>query len=123
MAGIYPPIDVLPCLSRLMKHGIGKGRTREDHDDVSNQLYSAYAEGKDLRELIAVVGEEALTERDRKYLTFADEFEAKFVTQSTEEDRSIEATLTLAWELLSIIPKEELKRIDKSYIEKYYPKK
>ncbi|MCK4615034.1 MAG: V-type ATP synthase subunit B, partial [Thermoplasmata archaeon] len=114
---------VLPCLSRLMKHGIGKDRTREDHDDVSNQLYSFYAEGRDLRDLVAVVGEEALTERDRIILRFADEFERRFVRQSKEKGRSVDETLTLAWALLSMIPPEELKRIDEKYIEKYYPKK
>ncbi len=120
--GIYPPIAVLPALSRLMAEGIGKGRTREDHHQLSNQLYSAYAEGRDLRDLVAVVGEEALTERDRQYLKFSDAFEEKFVTQKEEEDRSFEETLDLGWELLSMFPKEELKKIDEKYIEKYYPK-
>jgi len=120
--GIYPPINVLPCLSRLMKHGIGKGRTREDHDDVSNQLYSFYAEGRDLRDLVAVVGEEALTERDQTILRFADEFEQRFITQSKEKGRSIDETLSLSWELLSMLPPEELRRIDEKHIEKYYPK-
>lgn len=117
--GIRPPIDVLPCLSRLMKQGIGEGRTREDHDDVSNQLYAAYAEGCDFRELVAVVGEEALTERDRKFLKFSDLFEEKFIAQGPEEDRSIEETLNLAWKLFKTIPKEDLKRIEKEYVEKY----
>jgi len=120
--GIYPPIAVLPALSRLMAEGIGKGRTREDHHQLSNQLYSAYAEGRDLRDLVAVVGEEALTERDKQYLKFSDEFEKRFVTQGDEEDRSFEETLSLGWELLSMFPKEELKKIDEKYIEKYYPK-
>jgi V/A-type H+-transporting ATPase subunit B len=119
--GIRPPVDVLPCLSRLMKQGIGKGRTREDHDDVSNQLYAAYAEGVDLRELVAVVGEEALTARDRKFLEFSDIFEKRFISQTEDEDRSIEESLTLGWELLSTLPKESLTRIDKKYIEKYWP--
>lgn len=118
--GIYPPVDVLPCLSRLMKHGIGEGRTREDHDNLSNQLYSAYAEGKDLRDLIAVVGEEALTERDRKYLDFADAFEDRFVRQGWDEERSIDETLNLGWDLLTILPRTELKRIREEYIERYY---
>lgn len=117
--GIRPPIDVLPCLSRLMKQGIGKGSTREDHDDVSNQLYSAYAEGCDFRELVAVVGEEALTDRDRQFLKFADTFEQRFIAQGPDEDRSIEETLNLAWDLFKTIPKEDLKRIEKKYIEKY----
>ncbi|PTD93659.1 V-type ATP synthase subunit B [archaeon SCG-AAA382B04] len=118
--GLYPPIDVLPCLSRLMDGGIGEGRTREDHSDVSDQLYSFYAEGRDLRDLVAVVGEEALTEIDRKYLEFADEFEEKFVSQDRDEDRSIEETLSIAWDLFQTLPKRELKRIDEEFIEKYH---
>jgi V/A-type H+-transporting ATPase subunit B len=117
--GVYPPINVLPSLSRLMKDGIGEGRTREDHVDVSNQLYAAYAEGKDVRALVAVVGEEALTERDRRYLEFADRFEKEFINQGRYEDRSIEATLNLGWELLSTLPTSELKRIDPKFIDKY----
>jgi V/A-type H+-transporting ATPase subunit B len=105
-----------------MKRGIGKGRTREDHDDVSNQCYAAYAEGCDLRDLIAVVGEEALSDRDRKFLKFADMFEQQYVSQSPDEDRTIEDTLGLAWKLLSTLPKDELKRIEEEYIKKYYPK-
>ncbi len=119
--GIYPPIDVLPCLSRLMKQGIGAERTRKDHDDVSNQLYSAYAEGKDFRDLVAVVGEEALTERDRKFLEFADIFEDRFIRQGDDENRTIEETLGLGWELFSTLPREELKRIHKEYVEEYLP--
>jgi V/A-type H+-transporting ATPase subunit B len=117
--GIYPPLNVLPSLSRLMKDGIGAGHTREDHSDVSNQLYAAYAEGKDLRALVAVVGEEALTERDRRYLEFADRFERKFVNQSRDEDRSIEDTIDIGWELLRALPKAELKRVDPKFIAKY----
>jgi len=119
---IIPPVNVLPCLSRLMKQGIGEGRTRGDHDQVSNQLYAAYAEGCELRELVAVVGEEALTERDRQYLDFSAVFEERFITQGKDEDRSIEETLTLSWNLLTGIPKDELKKIDEEYIKKYYPK-
>jgi V/A-type H+-transporting ATPase subunit B len=119
---IRPPVNPLPCLSRLMKQGIGKGRTREDHDQVSNQLYAGYAEGVNLRDLVAVVGEEALTDRDRSYLRFADAFEKRYISQGTEEDRSIEDTLSLGWNLLKIVPKDELKRIDEPYINKYYPK-
>ncbi|MCD6473905.1 MAG: V-type ATP synthase subunit B [Thermoplasmata archaeon] len=118
--GIYPPIAVLPSLSRLMAEGIGEGRTREDHHQLSNQLYAAYAEGCDLRDLVAVVGEEALTERDKKYLEFADEFEDKFVRQGRNEDRTFEETLDLGWKLLSMLPKTELKKIDEKYINKYY---
>jgi len=117
--GIYPPLNVLPSLSRLMKDGIGAGHTREDHSDSSNQLYAAYAEGKDLRALVAVVGEEALTERDRRYLDFADRFEREFINQGRDEDRSIETTLDLGWELLRTMPEAELKRIDPKFIAKY----
>ncbi len=120
--GIYPPVTVGACLSRLMQQGIGKGRTREDHADVASQLYAAYAEGNDLRNLVAVVGEEALTDRDKKFLEFSDIFERRFVAQGKDEDRSIEDTLNLAWDILATLPKEELKRIRKEWIEKYYPK-
>lgn len=120
--GIYPPVDVLPCLSRLMQGGIGKERTREDHADVNDQLYSAYAEGRRLRDLVAVVGEEALTELDRTYLAFADRFEGEFVNQAIDEDRSIEKTLEIAWNLLSMLPESELKRIGPEFIKKYHPK-
>lgn len=119
--GIYPPVDVLPSLSRLMSGGIGPERTREDHSGVSDQLYSAYAEGRDLRDLMAVVGEEALTERDRKFLAFADDFEAKFITQSRDEDRTIQETLDLGWELMSLLPEVELKRVRAEHIPKYHP--
>lgn len=120
---IYPPVDVLPSLSRLMNNGIGAGKTREDHKGVSDQLYSAYATGRDLRSLSAVVGEEALTAIDRRYLRLADEFEKKFVQQGPYEDRDIETTLSIAWDLLSMLPEEELKRVNKEYITKYLPKK
>ncbi|MCW7076771.1 MAG: V-type ATP synthase subunit B [Candidatus Syntrophoarchaeum sp.] len=120
--GIYPPVDVLPSLSRLMDEGIGPERTREDHAGVANQLYAAYAEGRDMRDLVAVVGEEALTERDRKYLEFADRYEREFVTQSADEDRTIFQTLDLGWELLATLPEGELKRIDEHIIKKYHPK-
>lgn len=118
--GIIPPIDVLPSLSRLMDDGIGEGYTREDHADVSNQLYAAYAEGNDLRDLVNIVGREALSERDNRYLDFADEFEQEFVNQGWETDRSVEETLNLAWDLLGTLPRDELKRIDNELIEKYY---
>lgn len=119
---VKPPVNPLPCLSRLMKQGIGEERTRADHDQVSNQLYAGYAEGVNLRDLVAVVGEEALTERDRAYLKFSDAFESRYITQGSEEDRSIVDTLSLGWNLLTIVPKEELKRIDEKYIDSYYPK-
>ncbi len=121
--GIYPPVDVLPSLSRLAGNGQGAGKTREDHSKVINQIYAAYAEGRSLRDLVAVVGEEALTERDRAYLKLADEFEKRFVQQGRDEDRSIEETLDIAWEILTILPREELKRIPDDLIEKYLPKK
>ena len=119
--GIYPPVDVLPSLSRLMNQGIGAKRTREDHSGVSDQCYAAYAEGRDVRNLVAVVGEEALTERDRRFLKFADAFEKEFVIQDRDENRSIEETLDLGWRLLTILEKGELKRIDAEFIEKYHP--
>ena len=112
---------VLPSLSRLMSGGIGDERTREDHSGVSDQLYAAYAEGRDLRDLTAVVGEEALTETDLKYLRFADAFEDQFIRQSLDEDRSIQETLDLGWNLFTILPKTELKRVKDEYVEKYLP--
>jgi len=118
--GIYPPNDILPSLSRLMNLGIGPNKTREDHKAVSDQLYAAYAEGKDLRGLVAIVGEEALSDRDKKYLTFADEFEKRFIAQRRDEDRSIIQTLDLGWELLGILPENELTRIDPEMRKKYY---
>ncbi|MDN7012042.1 ATP synthase subunit B [Methanoculleus sp. FWC-SCC3] len=120
--GIYPPINVLPSLSRLMNLGIGEGHTREDHKKVSDQLYAAYAEGNDLRGLVAIVGKDALSERDRMFLEFADLFEDRFVRQGLYEDRSIEETLDLGWELLSTLPEEQLVRIDRELIQKYHPK-
>jgi V/A-type H+-transporting ATPase subunit B len=119
--GIYPPVDVLPSLSRLMNQGIGPKRTREDHSGVSDQCYAAYAEGRDVRNLVAVVGEEALTERDRRFLKFADAFEKEFVIQGRDENRSIEETLDLGWRLLTILSEGELKRIDAEHIKKYHP--
>jgi len=122
--GIYPPIDVLPSLSRLMNSGIGKGKTREDHKQVADQMYALYAEGRDLRGLVAIVGEEALSERDRNFLKFADLFEDKFVRQGKNEDRGIkEGTLDMSWKLLGTIPKEDLTRISNDMKDKYYPKK
>ncbi|MGZ4903267.1 MAG: ATP synthase subunit B [Halobacteriota archaeon] len=119
--GIYPPVNVLPSLSRLMNSGIGPSKTREDHKAVSDQLYAAYAEGRDLRGLVAIVGREALSDRDKKLLEFADIFEDRFVRQGYEEDRSIEQTLDLSWELLAMLPEEQLTRIDPKLIEKYHP--
>jgi len=120
--GIYPPINVLMSLSRLMKEGIGPGKTREDHAAVSNQLYSAYSRGVELRSLAAVVGEESLSPTDRKYLEFADAFEKRFLKQGERENRTIEQTLDIAWEILSILPEEELTNIKEELIRKYHPK-
>jgi V/A-type H+-transporting ATPase subunit B len=120
--GIYPPIDPAPSLSRLMKEGIGKGKTREDHREVSDQLYYAFAEGRSFRDLVAVVGEEALSARDKLYLQFADEFERKFINQGLYENRDIDTTLDLGWSLLSVLPETELKRIDPATIKKWLPK-
>jgi V/A-type H+-transporting ATPase subunit B len=121
MKGIYPPVNVLPSLSRLMNSGIGEGHTREDHKAVSDQMYAAYAEGKDLRGLVAIVGKDALSDRDKKLLEFADMFEDRFVRQDLEEDRDIETTLTIGWEMLSELPESMLTRIDNKFIEKYHP--
>ncbi|GAB3414896.1 ATP synthase subunit B [Haloparvum alkalitolerans] len=118
--GIQPPINVLPSLSRLMDDGIGEGLTREDHGDVSDQMYAAYAEGEDLRDLVNIVGREALSERDNKYLDFADQFETEFVDQGFDTNRDLEETLAIGWDLLSMLPKEELNRIDEEFIETYY---
>ena len=120
--GIYPPIDVLPSLSRLKDKGIGAGKTREDHADTMNQLYAAYARGKEAKELAVILGEAALSESDKIFSKFADEFEMKYVNQGENANRSIEETLSIGWQLLSILPKSELKRVRESFIEKYLPK-
>ena len=120
--GIYPPINVLPSLSRLMNAGIGPGKTREDHKSVSDQLYAAYAQGSELRGLVAIVGEDALNERDLQLLKFSDIFENEFLRQSRDEDRSIsEGTLDLAWDLLTNIDTKYLVRLDQKWIDKYHP--
>ncbi len=118
---VNPPIDVLPSLSRLKDKGIGAGKTREDHSGVLNQLFAAYSAGKEAAELMTILGEAALSETDKLYAKFATEFEQRYVGQGTDTDRTIEETLSLGWELLSILPKSELKRIKPEYIEKYYP--
>ena len=118
--GIYPSIDVSPSLSRLMNLGIGPTKTREDHKQVSDQMFAAYAEGKDLRGLVAIVGEEALSDRDKRFLKFAAEFEDKFVRQRRDEDRSIAETLDLGWKLLGIFPENELTRISPELRKKYH---
>ncbi|MGZ8889960.1 MAG: V-type ATP synthase subunit B [Nitrososphaeraceae archaeon] len=116
---IHPPVDVLTSLSRLMNQGIGNGRTREDHRNLADQLYATYAQGKDARALSAIVGEEALSETDRKFLKIANNFERKFVNQGVDENRSIEQTLDIGWELLSNLPESEMKRIKSEFITKY----
>lgn len=119
--GVTPPIDVLPSLSRLKDKGIGKGKTREDHADTMNQLFAAYARGKDAKELSVILGEAALTDVDKLYAKFAEAFEKEYVSQGYETNRTIEETLNLGWKLLKILPKSELKRIKDEYIEKYLP--
>ena len=119
---IYPPISVLPSLSRLMKDGIGKGYTREDHQDLANQLFSAYAKVGEARNLASVIGEDELSPIDKKYLEFGKAFEERYIGQGPEENRSMIETLDLGWELLKILPREELDRIDTKIIDKYLPK-
>ena len=119
MRGIEPPIDVLPSLSRLKNKGIGKEKTREDHADTMNQIFSAYARGKEAKELAVILGESALSEMDRKYAKFSEEFESLYISQGYTTDRTIEETLDIGWRLLSILPNSELKRIRPEYIDKY----
>lgn len=121
--GIMPPIDVLPSLSRLKDKGVGKGKTREDHADTMNQLFSAYAQGKEAKELAVILGESALSDTDKQFAKFAEAFENEYVNQGFDANRSIEETLDLGWKLLSILPKNELKRIRDEFVEKYLPKK
>lgn len=120
--GVTPPIDVLPSLSRLKDKGIGEGKTRADHANTMNQLFAAYARGKEAKELMVVLGEAALTDMDKLYAKFADEFESKYVSQGYNANRDIEETLELGWKLLSILPRSELKRIDDKYLDMYYGK-
>lgn len=120
--GVTPPIDVLPSLSRLKDKGIGVGKTREDHADTMNQLFSAYARGKEAKELSTILGEAALTEIDKKYAHFADEFENKYVSQGFNTNRSINETLDIGWELLRLLPRNELKRIKDKFLDMYYDK-
>ena len=119
--GIYPPINVLPSLSRLKDKGIGLNKTREDHANVMNQLFASYARGKEAKELAVILGEAALTEIDKKYVKLSDNFEELFVNQGEDENRTIEESLNIGWKLLTILPKEELKRIKDEFIEKYLP--
>ncbi len=121
-SNIYPPVNILPSLSRLMKDGIGKGYTREDHPELADQIFSAYSRVRDVEDLAQVIGEEELSETDRKYMEFGRQFEERFVRQGFQENRDISQTLDLAWELLSILPKEELNRIRPETLEKYYRK-
>ena len=117
--GVMPPIDVLPSLSRLKDKGIGKGKTREDHADTMNQLFAAYARGKEAKELMVILGEAALTDIDKLYAKFADAFENEYVNQGFDTDRTIEETLNIGWKLLSILPRSELKRIKDEFLDKY----
>ena len=121
--GIQPPIDVLPSLSRLKDKGVGEGKTREDHSSTMNQLFAAYASGKEAKELMTILGEAALSPTDLLFAKFADEFEKRYVSQGYDENRSIEDTLNLGWELLSMLPRSELKRIKPEMLDKYLPKK
>ncbi len=121
--GVEPPIDVLPSLSRLKDKGIGEGKTRRDHASTMNQLFAAYARGKDAKELMVILGESALTDIDKMYANFADNFEKKYVSQGYENNRSIEDTLNIGWELLSSLPRSELKRIKDEFLDEYYGKK
>ena len=117
--GVYPPVAGLPSLSRLMKDGIGPGMTREDHKDVSSQLFAAYSRVKSVRNLAAIIGEEELSAADKRYLVFGERFEQDYLTQDEMDDRSIERTLDLGWKTLSVLPRDELLRVRKEYLEKY----
>jgi len=121
--GIYPPVDVLPSLSRLKDKGIGDGKTREDHANVMNQLYAAYARGKNAKELAVVLGESALSEIDILFVKFADAFEDQFIRQGEDENRTIEESLRIGWELLALLPRSELKRVRDEFVEKYCPRR
>jgi V/A-type H+-transporting ATPase subunit B len=120
--GIYPPVDILPSLSRLKDKGIGKGKTREDHSDLFNQLFASYARGKEAQDLAVILGDAALSETDKLYYKFADIFEERYIQQGETENRSIFETLDLGWELLRMLPREELKRVREEYLEKYFEK-
>ncbi len=117
---IYPAMNPIPSLSRLMNEGIGEGKTREDHANLANQLFASYSRGMKLRQLASIAGEDSLSDRDRQYLKFADIFEQKFINQG-DSRRTIKETLTIGWEALTVIPKTDLNRISKKFIEKYYP--
>jgi V/A-type H+-transporting ATPase subunit B len=119
--GVYPPIAVLPSLSRLKQKGIGAGKTREDHADLSNQLFGAYARGIQAKELAVILGEAALSDVDKAFVAFADAFEERFIAQGVDEERTVEETLSIGWELMTLLPLVELKRIKDEYIERYMP--
>ena len=118
--GIYPPVSILPSLSRLMKDGIGKGYTREDHSALANQLFASYAKLQDAKALASVIGEEELSDDDKKLMVFGREFEQRFINQGYNENRTMEETLDLGWELLSMLPKEMLDRVDEKTLEEHY---
>nr|MCH9657790.1 V-type ATP synthase subunit B [archaeon] len=118
--GVYPPINILSSLSRLMKDGIGEGSTRDDHSEVSNQVYDAYSRSQEVRALAGIVGKAGLTEIDLKYLELGDTFEKEFLTQATDENRTIEETLALMWKIVSKLPKSEITKIKDKHVEKYY---
>lgn len=120
LKGVYPPVAILPSLSRLMKDGIGEGFTREDHQDLANQLFAAYSKVEDAKSLASVIGEDELSDMDKKYIAFGKAFDERFLKQDREENRSIEETLNLGWELLAMLPKSELDRVDDKILEKYY---
>src|SRR5699024_4750355 len=119
-AGIYPPVGVLPSLSRLMKDGIGEGYTRADHQDIANQLFACYAHVQDVRSLTSVIGEDELSDMDKKYVTFGKLFEEYFINQGFDANRSIEETLDLGWDLVSVLPREALDRLDNALLDQYY---
>ncbi|HQE56301.1 MAG TPA: hypothetical protein PLB15_03030, partial [Candidatus Fermentibacter daniensis] len=119
--GVYPPMDVMESLSRLKDKGIGKGKTREDHADLFNQLMAAYSAGKNARELAVILGTAALSPLDQQYLRFAEEYERRYISQGEGENRTIEETLDLGWELLKLLPREEMKRVRPEHLDKYWP--
>ena len=121
--GIYPPVDILPSLSRLMKDGIGEKFTRKDHKDLANQLFACYAKVQEIKSLASVIGEDKLSEIDKKYMLFGKLFEEYFLAQNLNENRTIEQTLNLGWDLLAVLPKEELDRIETSILDEFYDEK
>ena len=120
LKGVYPPVSILPSLSRLMKDGIGEGFTREDHPDLANQLFASYSKVEDAKSLASVIGEDELSDMDKKYIAFGKAFDEKFLAQSGDDNRSIEDTLDLGWELLGMLPRTELDRISDKTLDKYY---